>query len=101
MYIVNGIAYADTDEKEMRIKKVRALDDKIMILTFDSGEERLYDASPLLSLPAFGPLKDDDVFKTPRIVDGIVTWADGKIDLAPETMYADSYPYQTPEDLVS
>lgn len=101
MYIVNGIAYAGTGEKDMHIKKVRVLDDMIMILTFDSGEERLYDAAPLLAMPAFRPLKDDSVFKTPRIVDGVVTWAGGKIDIAPETMYADSYPYKTPEDLVS
>lgn len=101
MYIINGIAHAGTDKKDMKIKDVKTLDGKMLILTFDSGEKRLYDASKLLEYPAFQPLRDDSVFKNAKIEYGTVTWLDGDIDISPETVYADSYPYQTPEDLVS
>ena len=93
MYIVDGIAYAPTGGDDQRITAVKALDDQIMILTFSSGERRLFDASSLLELPAFEPLRDERVFKTAKVDRGVVVWLDGDIDLAPETMYAESYPY--------
>ena len=65
----------------------------MMILTFASGEKRLYDATPLLDYPAFQPLKDDSVFKNAKVEHGVVVWLDGEIDIAPETMYHDSYAY--------
>jgi hypothetical protein len=34
------------------------------------------------------------------IFHGIMTWMDGKIDIAPETVYAKSYPYNELEDVV-
>ena len=58
-----------------------------------SGEKRLYDATPLLDYPAFQPLKDDSVFKNAKVEHGVVVWLDGEIDIAPETMYHDSYAY--------
>lgn len=93
MYIVNGIAYAGTKMQETRVQAVKPLDDMIMIITFASGEKRLYDASQLLAFPAFQPLKDEEVFKNAKVEYGVVTWADGDIDIAPETMYANSYEY--------
>ena len=77
----------------MRLLSVKPLDDKMMILTFASGEKRLYDATPLLDYPAFQPLKDDSVFKNAKVEHGVVVWLDGEIDIAPETMYHDSYAY--------
>ena len=64
-----------------------------MILTFTSGERRLYDATQLLKFPAFQPLRDENVFKSATVEYGIVVWNDGEIDIAPETMYANSYVY--------
>lgn len=97
MYVVNGIAYAGTKSDDMKIIKVAVLDDMMMILTFSSGEKRLYDASELLKFPAFQPLKDNKVFSSPLIDHGVVTWNDGEIDIAPETMYENSYPYEDKE----
>ena len=37
---------------------------------------------------AFGPVLEDF-----NIFHGVMTWMNGDIDIAPETMYADSYPY--------
>ncbi len=93
MYIENGIAYAGTPTKEIRIRAVKALDDMMMILTFTSGERRLYDATQLLAYPAFQPLRDEVVFKSASVEYGTVVWNDGEIDIAPETMYANSFAY--------
>lgn len=94
MYIVNGIAYAGMRTQETAVQAVKPLDDMMMIVTFTSGEKRLYDATQLLAFPAFQPLKDDAIFKNAQVEYGVVTWADGEIDIAPETMYANSYEYQ-------
>lgn len=39
-------------------------------------------------------MKDEAIFKAVSIERGIVVWMDGEIDIAPETMYADSYAYE-------
>lgn len=93
MFIKDGIAYAAAPMKEIRVLSVKALDDHMMIVTFVSGEKRLYDATPLLDYPAFQPLKDDAAFKSAKVEHGIVVWMDGEIDIAPETMHRDSYAY--------
>ena len=94
MYIVNGIAYASAAMQDCAIVRVKPLDDWMMILTFSSGEKRLYDATQLFEYPAFQPLKDESIFKAARVDNGIVVWMDGDIDIAPETMYANSYAYE-------
>lgn len=93
MYIINGIAYASPNPPAPLIQSVKPLDDMMMLLTFTSGEKRLYDATQLLAYPAFQPLKDEAVFRNARVEYGAVTWADGEIDIAPETMYENSYAY--------
>lgn len=94
MYIANGIAYASTKMQETFVQAVKPLDDMMMIVTFGSGEKRLYDATQLLEFPAFQPLKNEEIFKNAKVEYGVVTWADGEIDIAPETMYETSYEYQ-------
>ena len=93
MYISNGIAYAASKSPHPLVKAVKPLDDMMMIVTFDSGEKRLYDATQLLTFPAFKPLNDETIFKNAKVEYGVVTWADGEIDIAPETMYENSYEY--------
>lgn len=95
MYIVNGIAYAGGQTKDIRVKAVKPLDDLIMIVTFSTGEQRLFDATCMMEYPAFRILEDDEVFKTAKVEYGVVVWNDGDIDLAPETMYEKSYAYET------
>ena len=93
MYIENGIAYAGTPTDEIRVRSVKPLDDMMMLVTFASGERRLYDATQLLEYPAFQPLRNEAVFKSASVDHGVVTWMEGDIDIAPETMYANSYAY--------
>ncbi len=80
--------------QEICVQSVKPLEDMMMIVTFNTGEKRLFDASTLLHQPAFTPLKDRKVFSTPQIEYGVVTWADGTIDIAPQTMYQNSFEYQ-------
>ncbi len=44
---------------------------------------------------AFEPLKDEKVLKDFAIFHGVMTWMNGEIDIAPETMYAESYAYDS------
>lgn len=92
MFISNGIVYGGQPEETIKVKSVKPLDDMIMIITFSTGEQRLFDAS-ILNGPAFEPLKDIEVFKSAVVDHGVVTWQDGEIDCAPEFMYENSYEY--------
>lgn len=74
MYIVNGIAYAGTEKKEIAVQAVRPLNDGMLLVTFSSGEKRLYDTTQLLAFPAFQPLREEAVFKNPTVEYGVVTW---------------------------
>jgi len=95
MYIMNGIAYAAEKQDNIEVKSVKALDDMIMLVTFSTGEKRVFDASYLLEYPAFIPLKNEKVFKSAKVEHGVVVWNDGEIDIAPETMYEKSYEYES------
>lgn len=97
MYIIDGIAYAGTGIEERKVKSVKVLDGMILIVKFESGEERLFDATELLKFPAFQPLKDDKIFRNVKVEFGTLSWDEGKIDIDPETLYEKSYPYTSPK----
>lgn len=92
MFTLNGIVYASEKPENIYIVSARALDDMMMILTFSTGEQRLFDAT-ILSGPAFAPLADEKIFKDCKVIDGIVTWLGENIDCSPEYMYQNSYEY--------
>jgi hypothetical protein len=71
---------------------VKILPDYIMLITFSTGETRLFDATNLEG-KVFEPLKDKSVFQNAEIEHGVVTWNNGEIDCAPEYMYENSYEY--------
>ncbi|WP_083662031.1 DUF2442 domain-containing protein [Thermophilibacter provencensis] len=78
----------------MRVVAAKVVNDLPMLVTFSTGETRLFDASPLLEMPVFAPLRSNEVFSGFAIDHGAVSWAGGDIDLAPETMYKMSYAYE-------
>lgn len=43
----------------------------------------------------FEPLKNEEVLKNMSVFHGVITWMDGEIDIAPETVYQESYPYDS------
>ncbi|MBO4852098.1 MAG: DUF2442 domain-containing protein [Schwartzia sp.] len=92
MYIINDVCYAGNLEKEIKITEAKPLAGKMILATFSTGEQRLFDATRLTEA-AFQPLTDEAVFRDIRLFHGAITWLDGAIDIAPETVYRDSYPY--------
>ncbi len=94
MFVRDGIAYAGQPEAEMCVESARVTGELTMLVTFSTGETRVFDAAYLLAQPVFAPLKSVDVFARFTIDRGVVTWCDGDIDVAPESMYEHSYEYE-------
>lgn len=92
MYIMNGIVYGGEPVASIEISSVKALDDMIMLISFSTGETRLFDAT-ILQGEVFEPLKKKEIFENPIINHGVVTWDGGNVDCAPEFMYDNSYEY--------
>lgn len=92
MYIIDDVYYAGEKTQNIKIKEAKVLRGGMLLLTFSTGEQRLFDTT-LLKGSAFSPLKDEKVLEDFNIFHGVMTWMNGDIDIAPETMYADSYPY--------
>ena len=93
MYVIDGIAYAGEPVAGIKVNEARVVNDLCLLVTFSTGEIRVFDASPLLEKPAFRPLEDPQVFVRFTIDHGVICWLDGDIDLAPETLYRMSYAY--------
>lgn len=94
MYIVDGICYAGSDAKEIRVQEAKALSGGMLLVTFTTGEKRLFDTTKLIG-SAFEPLKKEEVFRKVSVFHGVITWMDGEIDIAPETVYEESFPYNS------
>jgi len=94
MYIIDGIAYAGELRSDIEVKKVSVLEDMMMLITFSTGEKRLFDATILLQYPAFKLLENEKIFMSAKVEHGVLVWLNGDIDIAPETLYKNSFAYQ-------
>ena len=66
----------------------------MLLVNFSTGETRLFDVTSLLNKgPSFAPLAEEKNRLTAKVTHGVVSWLDGEIDIAPETLYAESYKY--------
>jgi len=92
MYEVNGICYAGKCEQGIKIADAKVLRGGMLLVTFNTGEKRLFDAASLKG-KAFEPLKNEAVLKNFALFHGVLTWQNGEIDIAPETVYAESFAY--------
>ena len=92
MYIMDGIVYGGEPKQPIKVEQVKALSDMVLLLQFNNGEYRLFDAT-VLEGPVFEPLYNEEVFSRPVLDHGVVTWLDGDIDCATEFMYKHSYEY--------
>lgn len=92
MYIIDDVCYAGEATPDIKEKEATVLRGGMLLLTFSTGEQRLFDTT-LLTGAAFEPLKDEKTLADFTIFHGVMTWMNGEIDIAPETMYAESYPY--------
>ncbi|OQY25466.1 MAG: hypothetical protein B6244_14985 [Candidatus Cloacimonetes bacterium 4572_55] len=67
---------------------VKPLDDYVLWLTFENGEEKTFDVKPYLTLGRFQELKDVTLFRTARVCFDTIEW-DNHLDLDPEVLYQD------------
>jgi len=74
-----------------RVVDVLSTDDYKLILTFNNGEKRVFDAKPLLSMRAFQPLLNKKFFTSVKVGFGTVVWPHD-IDYCPDTLYSESRP---------
>lgn len=64
--------------------------DFTLSLTFENGEQKLFDMNPYLKVsPRFNELADWSYFSQVRCDNGTVVWQHGH-DLCPDTLYLDS-----------
>ena len=94
MYIKNGICCAGEFSPGIEVTSIKILDDGMLLVDFSTGETRLFDVTTLLDKGnAFAPLAQEANRRTAKVTHGFVSWLDGTIDIAPETLYAESYEY--------
>ena len=42
-----------------------------------------------------GRKNNEEIFMNPALFHGVITWNNGEIDIAPETVYRNSYAYES------
>jgi hypothetical protein len=72
-------------------KQVKALPDFRLLITFENGEQRIFDVGPYLEKGVFRELRDTSLFSRAQISFDTVEWPNGA-DLCPETIYQESVP---------
>lgn len=93
MYIVKDICYAGELKPGIKVTDVKPLRGGMLLVTFSTGEKRLFDTTKLEG-SAFAPLADEKNVNAPTLFHGVITWMNGEIDIAPETVYRESYAYE-------
>ena len=72
---------------------VEVLPDYKLVLTFENKEVRLFSMVQYMDLKPYNKLKGTPLFRLAKVEYGTVVWP-GEIDIAPETLYIESIPYQ-------
>lgn len=94
MIIKSGICYADNQTPQLKVTHVKPLYGGIYMVTFSTGETKLFDTT-LLKGEVFEPLKNPDILNNPVIIHGVITWDNEEMDVAPEYVYENAFPYNT------
>lgn len=74
-----------------RVVGVNPQPDHQLIVSFNNGEQRHFDARPLLDMKVFAPLKNEAFFNLVRVSFGTIAWPND-IDYCPDTLYDESRP---------
>lgn len=69
-------------DQPVRAEQVKALPDMMLLIRFNHGEVRLFDAA-IPEGPAFEPLHDEQILASPAIDHGAVPWKDRETYCAP------------------
>lgn len=68
---------------------VKPLENYLLLISFDNGEQKVFDVKPYLSHKAFEPLKDKKIFDTVKIGGLSIEWCNGA-DICPDELYNNS-----------
>jgi len=74
-----------------RVLSAKPIDDYMLLIKFNNGEERIFDAKPLFIHNVFKPLQDKLFFDLVKVAYGTVEWPND-IDYCPDTLYSESIP---------
>lgn len=74
-----------------RVKQVEPTDNYELILTFNTGEKKMFDVKALFQYPMYAPLKNIGFFKMVK-ADNMCVYRNDDIDICPDTLYAQSIP---------
>ena len=74
-----------------RVRKVEPTDNYELLLTFNNGEKKRFDAKTLFQYPIYAPLKNIGFFKLVKADNMCVYWND-EIDICPDALYEQSVP---------
>lgn len=77
----------DADDDVIYISKVVPLPGKRLMCRYNDGRWNLVDMRPLLTKGVFAPLKSDELFYNVDISNGVTSWDNERIDIAPEYLY--------------
>ena len=94
MFVKDGVAYASTFQNEIKVTNVKIVGELSLLITFSSGEEKIFDMLYLIQYPVYQKLKDIEYFNTVRIENRILVWGEGELDIAPSEVYNNSYEYE-------
>ena len=72
-----------------QITTVSTAENHRLRVTFDTGEDGVFDMTPLLEYPCYRRLKDQDYFALARTERGTVVWPNDE-DVAPELLWEQS-----------
>ncbi len=71
------------------VKHVKPLENYHLLLIFDNGEQRIFDARPLFSFGKFCELSSPSIFNAVRVSFDTIAWPIG-LDIDPEYLYEHS-----------
>ncbi len=91
MYIKDDICYAGELSDNIKVAEVKPLHGAWCSSRFRQ-KKRLFDTTKLQGA-AFKTLSDEQIFAHPALFHGVITWNNGEIDIAPETVYRESLTY--------
>lgn len=75
-----------------RAVKVKPMNNYLLLVRFDNGEERVFNCMALMQNRLYADLSDTAFFRTVHVDDmGVVRWNDN-IDIDPYLLYEDSVP---------
>lgn len=70
---------------------VKPLENYMLLISFNNGENKIFDVKPMISGSWFGELTDKKIFNTVKISGNTVEWVNGQ-DVCPDDLYYLSVP---------